>query len=302
MDDIPIYLTIAFVLFFISVIVFNITFLVNWRRLRHYVGPYLKYGIGVAVFCTVLSVIEFYIPFPTYMELMTEDPIWSIGQIFNLVFDFFVLIAVTIVGLHFAKLLNFPQLPILAPNIKATNFSNDLPSESSLPEKVSVSHKELLFAVFTVAIAGAIVQGVLFRFISLDISTYAHLPDTLLNEIKPLFQYLESGKTPWFTSIHSIVYGALFYEIIFRFGVQNSLSVWWGESELAKWLAIAVSAILSASVFLFFAPVWAGFTAALLFNLGLGWLNKRYGIEACVLASFICSSILAVFGLWMFVI
>jgi len=224
-------------------------------------------------------------------ELSTNSSI--IWEAIVLVFSFFALIATTVVGLHYAFILNNPQLPILAPKLKASSYLDDLPARfQAIREKVSVSRVDWIFAVLTIAVASAIIEG-LVSGVNFDFSHFSQD-----EEFRSMMQALESAETFWIISLVSGLLAIFSSEITFRLGIQNALSVWWGESELAQWIAIVIASLLSAlPLFMLSGSAWVHFAQIFIVGLGLGWLNKRYGIEASIVASLITFLIMLSLGL-----
>lgn len=291
MEDLPNYIFIIFISIGAIFFVFDIAFLVNWWRLRKYVRPYVKYGIVVALISMAISLVDSYwtSKIMESFEKFSDDSIMS--NVGGLIFNFFVLIAATVVGLHYAHILNNPQLPILNPNLKASSYLDDLPLRSQVKRKrVSISRIDWMFAVLTIAVASAIVEGLFLGF-NIDFNYFSQD-----EEFRSMMQSLESAELNWAVGLVGSLLAIFNVEITFRLGVQNLLSVWWGESELAQWIAIIVASVLSAlPIFMVSSSAWAFFFQIFITGLGLGWLNKRYGILASIVASLI--SVLIMFSI-----
>jgi len=290
-EDLPNYIFIIFISIGAIFFVFDIAFLVNWWRLRKYVRPYVKYGIVVALISMAISLVDSYwtSKIMESFEKFSDDSIMS--NVGGLIFNFFVLIAATVVGLHYAHILNNPQLPILNPNLKASSYLDDLPLRSQVKRKrVSISRIDWMFAVLTIAVASAIVEGLFLGF-NIDFNYFSQD-----EEFRSMMQSLESAELNWAVGLVGSLLAIFNVEITFRLGVQNLLSVWWGESELAQWIAIIVASVLSAlPIFMVSSSAWAFFFQIFITGLGLGWLNKRYGILASIVASLI--SVLIMFSI-----
>lgn len=275
-----------------------IVFLINWRKLRRYVRPYLKYGISIAGIITFPYLINLYLKYKNIQKLYTNfDTSFLLALIaivplaINILFGFFVLIAVTIVGLYYASKLNQPQSPT------STLLDKSQTHYQRKRKIVSVSRINWIFAVLTVAVASVILQNLLY-----GENLYLSFPLINLDELSFIINMHSIEFTQIYTAV-SITGGLILilqHEIFFRLGVQNALSVWWGGSELAKWIAIFITSVFYASFFCgflisFSVSNWVRigfgqvffqiFFQVFIIGVGLGWLNKRYGIEASILAS-----------------
>lgn len=295
MEDLPNYLLGISISFLVLSFILDVVFLVNWRRLRDYVRPYLKYGIAIATIITAFSLVDSYLTYKILVREEVTTTFLSIGETIGGVWGFFVLIAITVVGLHYAHILNNPQLPIVAPKLNGASYLDDMPARYQMKinrEKPSISRIDWIFAVLTIAVASAIVEGLLSG-VNIDFNYFSQD-----EEFQSMMQALESAETTWVMSLIGGLIAVFSLEVTFRLGVQNALSVWWGESEFAQWIAIVVASVLSAlTIFMVSSSAWVFFFQVFIVGLGLGWLNKRYGIEASIIASLITFLIMMSLGL-----
>lgn len=76
---------------------------------------------------------------------------------------------------------------------------------------------------------------------------------------------------------------AFIEEIIFRPGIHNYLTLKFGATVRAHRLAVLLTSVVWALAHAgTLDSEWVKFLQIFVLGLGLGWLNRRYGLEACI--------------------
>ncbi|XOV84649.1 MAG: lysostaphin resistance A-like protein [bacterium] len=89
---------------------------------------------------------------------------------------------------------------------------------------------------------------------------------------------------PLFVLVFVVAAFAFVEEIVFRLGLQNWLGYSWGNSDNAHYAAIAFTAALWALGHAgMMDPDWVKIVQILVMGVWLGWMNRKYGVLACVM-------------------
>ena len=314
MGNIPNYILVLVVVYGIVMLIFTIIFFANWIRLRNQVNQYLGYGFisaGILLLFEVLLVIS-------EPLLITSRPIATL--IATDLFAMLRLIAFTVVGIYYARKLEIPILPILAPNLENHKLGTDLSksqteelaysvyaittySEGTASPRINSSNQPLnqnthpsnrkswLVTVMGMVTSLLIFSTLLLYFTGAETSSL----------IRGLQNQLVASESFSMVGILIVLQFAFIEEILFRLGIQNYLSNLLGGSNTAHWIAIIIStSIWTLAHAGMLTPEWVKFVQIFFIGLGIGWLNKNYGIEACIITHCLFNIIMYLIGLQLF--
>ncbi|MCR9260359.1 MAG: CPBP family intramembrane metalloprotease [Pseudomonadaceae bacterium] len=244
--------TFATFTYLFSMFVINIAFIVHWYSLRSELGGYWKSsGLIVAI--------AFGLQLPTFTQPLAE-PLTLI--MFTLVFGCFKLYVTSGVGLHYVSLIH---------GAAVCDKSLDANLRTQISELFILEKKGWLAVV-----SASVLFLVVFSF-GLFWVTGATTSKALL----------ELGDTEAEVSmliVICVVFALAFAEeIIFRLGLQNWLTYSWGNSNRAHYSAISFSSFIWMLGHVgMMDPDWAKFLQIFLIGLLLGFMNRKYGVLACI--------------------
>ncbi len=289
---------------------FSLAALIDWFRSRKQLRPYVRYGIAAGVLIVALDVII----------IVATPSMWSAQALISLVTDVVVFVRTvgfTMLGMSYCVTLGLPSLPFLQnphPDVSAPILdSESLPVEETavqdkpvergedlavplaatatavsepsaqveatpVPEPVvRVNGRHALIATLAVTTVGVLYSVMLFSL------THPTLSDLLKRSL---------GGSPSIDVVtvttQSLVIALAFAvgeEITFRLGLQNYLAKHLRLTGPRYWIAIVTTTLVwtlgHAGTL---QPEWVKLAQVFPFGLMLGWLFKKYGLEASLSA------------------
>ncbi|WP_405229582.1 CPBP family intramembrane glutamic endopeptidase [Lentisalinibacter sediminis] len=220
---------------------------------RLFAPPWLRYGLAAAALLVAADLAVYLIE----AEVRRVVPVW-----FYLIATAILIaraVTETVVGLAAAERLGLKPLPLLRPRTDAGHRGGAL-AVVGAGIGCGLGIAAWSAALFLVTAPGPAAGG----------------------ELAP-WEMPEGAALAWFLT--ALVVTSLGEELTFRLGIQNYFGALFGRGAVGYWAAIVLSSVLwSLGHIGRVDPEWVKFAQIFPAGLLLGWLFRRMGFEACVIA------------------
>ncbi len=230
-------------------------------RHRAETRSYVKYGLVVGTLLLGLDLAAIAL-FADAVNILSI-PFLVVG----VVLSFIQMFLFTCLGMHCCTTLGLPDLPLLRRAV-----------DRFQPVPVTVNRLYFVFA-FGVALLGAAYTALLFLAVSPTVSEMLRE----LTEAEVAREGLGETITPLL--VIAVISAAVAEEITFRLCLQSFIARYTGLAGRRYWVAVVITAVLwSIGHIGVLEPEWVKLAQVLPLGIALGFLFRRFGLEAAVLA------------------